>query len=507
MTPPVPAPAPERWERLDPKMLAIGPVTAARQMAFPIILGLFGLGSQDPLWILLALPVVVVGVVLLGFIPWFTTFYRVSDTQLEVRRGLLNRTRLTAPLDRVRSVDLQAPLLHRVLGLSKVEVGTGVDDTRIELDSLSTTAAEQLRHYLLERSRAARSVARAPHPHTGEEPPPDPGHDRSATLATLDWSWVRFAPFSLARLVVVAGALGVLGQVYGEVDVDSAAARDAWDWITGQALVLLVITLALACLVGWLVISVAGYVVQWFGYRLFRDQGNLRLTAGLFTTRSVTIEEARIRGARLEEPVLLRWVGGAEVASLATGVAKGVAKVLPPAPVPVAREVVAALLGSRDPVDVVLARHGPAARRRCHVRNQWATVPGTAVAVGAAVLLSWPTWVPVLAALVLVGLGAAVAEAEYHHLGHALTDDHLVSGTGALARHRTALEREGIIGWVLTQNIFQRRAGLATLTATTAAGSERVVVRDLDHRTAVAVADAATPGMLTEFLLPATQEA
>lgn len=502
-----PAPAPERWERLDPKMLAIGPVTAARQMAVPIILGLFGLGSQDPLWILLALPVVVVGVVLLGFLPWFTTFYRVGDTQLEVRRGLLNRTRLTAPLDRVRSVDLQAPLLHRALGLSKVEVGTGVDDTRIELDSLSSTAAEQLRHYLLERSRAARPVADTAPPRTGEESAPEPSPDRSATLATLDWSWVRFAPFSLARLVVVAGALGVLGQVYGEVNVDSAAARDVWEWIAGQAPVLLVTVLAIACLVGWLVISVAGYVVQWFGYRLFRDQGNLRLTAGLFTTRSTTIEEARIRGARLEEPVLLRWVGGAEAASLATGVAKGVAKVLPPAPVPVARDVVAALLDSREPVDVTLARHGPAARRRCHVRNQWATVPGTAAAVLAVVLLSWPVWVPVLAGLVLVGAGAAVAEAEYHHLGHALTEDHLVSGTGALARQRTALEREGIIGWVITQNIFQRRAGLATLTATTAAGSERVVVRDLAHRTAVAVADAATPGMLTEFLLPAGREA
>jgi putative membrane protein len=53
---------------------------------------------------------------------------------------------------------------------------------------------------------------------------------------------------------------------------------------------------------------------------------------------------------------------------------------------------------------------------------------------------------------------------------------------------------------VLTQSFFQRRRGLATLVATTAAGSEQVTVLDVPVHLAVALADSATPGMLTAFL-------
>ena len=36
--------------------------------------------------------------------------------------------------------------------------------------------------------------------------------DPETVLARIDWSWLRFAPFSLSRLAVVAGAIGVLSQ-------------------------------------------------------------------------------------------------------------------------------------------------------------------------------------------------------------------------------------------------------------------------------------------------------
>jgi putative membrane protein len=96
-----------------------------------------------------------------------------------------------------------------------------------------------------------------------------------------------------------------------------------------------------------------------------------------------------------------------------------------------------------------------------------------------------------------------VGEASYRHLGHALVGDHLVAGSGTLARVRTVLETDGIIGWVVSQGWWQRRIGLADLTATTAAGAERVVVRDVRLEVAVALADAATPGLLRDFVVPA----
>jgi putative membrane protein len=62
------------------------------------------------------------------------------------------------------------------------------------------------------------------------------------------------------------------------------------------------------------------------------------------------------------------------------------------------------------------------------------------------------------------------------------------------------LGTDGIIGWNLRRSFFQRRAGLATLTATTAAGRQRYEVPDVPSAEALRLADAATPGLLTPFL-------
>jgi putative membrane protein len=61
------------------------------------------------------------------------------------------------------------------------------------------------------------------------------------------------------------------------------------------------------------------------------------------------------------------------------------------------------------------------------------------------------------------------------------------------------LTREGIIGITLERSFFQRRAGLTTLTATTAAGRQAYAVPDVPDAEALAVCDAAMPGLLDPF--------
>ena len=77
------------------------------------------------------------------------------------------------------------------------------------------------------------------------------------------------------------------------------------------------------------------------------DAGAVHVSAGLLTTRSTTVEEARVRGVQVVEPSLMRLVRGAELNALSTGVGKGgTTKVLPPCPREVAEEVAARLLGT-----------------------------------------------------------------------------------------------------------------------------------------------------------------
>src|SRR5205823_4294188 len=81
-------------------------------------------------------------------------------------------------------------------------------------------------------------------------------------------------------------------------------------------------------------------------------------------------------------------------------------------------------------------------------------------------------WLPA-AALAAFPVALALAADRCRSLGHALTEGTLVTRWGSLDRRRCALTTDGIIGWHLRQSFFQRRAGLATLPATHAAGRPR----------------------------------
>jgi putative membrane protein len=496
----------DEWQRLDVRMLVIDPFKVARQFLVPALIGIIGVRSSSGDWPLWMLPVAVTGAIVFGSLPWLTTRFRITDTQFQLHSGLLNKKQLTAPLDRIRSVDLESSLLHRALGLSKVEIGTGVDDSRITLDSLAAPQAHVLRRVLLAQPSVVLGTTPVP-PETDPAsyaggPVDTEAADPETVLARIDWSWLRFAPFSLSRLAVVAGAIGVLSQFGDSLPfLDEDSLEQGWTWVIGFAIPLVVAVALVAGAIAWTVVSVLGYIIQWWSFVLARERGNLRLTAGLFTTRSTSVEEVRIRGVELREAVLLRLVGGGELSTLATGVGdSGVTTVLPPCPIEVATGVGSTLLGEDAALRMTLTPHGSAARRRCHTRAQWGTLFLTAAAVIAAAVLDLSIWLPIAVFVVTAVLGVLSAEAEYAHLGHGLTDAHLVAGSGTWVRLRTALERDGVIGWVIQQSPFQRRAGLASLVATTAAGAEKVLVRDVPLGRAVALADAATPGLLTPFL-------
>ena len=57
-----------------------------------------------------------------------------------------------------------------------------------------------------------------------------------------------------------------------------------------------------------------------------------------------------------------------------------------------------------------------------------------------------------------------------------------------------------MIGWNLRASWFQRRMGLVSLRATTAAGRQSYTIVDISMDEAIQFADTAVPGLLTEFL-------
>ncbi|MCW2951968.1 MAG: rane-flanked domain protein, partial [Conexibacter sp.] len=168
-----------------------------------------------------------------------------------------------------------------------------------------------------------------------------------------------------------------------------------------------------------------------------------------------------------------------------------------------AARVAAAVLGREEPLRLPLRSHGPVARRRRFTRALAAAALPPVVLVALSQLAGLPQLAPwaALTALVLLPLAALVAEDRSRSLGHAVVTGLLVSRRGFLVRRRCMLATDGIVGWTLRRSLFQRRGGVATLSATTAAGRQRYELQDVELAEALRVAEVATPGLLAPFLV------
>src|SRR5664279_4217167 len=134
------------WRRLAVGMLLVEPLRELIRFIPLLIVLIFAgrAGGSGPPWGLIGTAAVIV--------RYLTTRYRITPTVIEVRKGLLSRKHLTVPRDRVRTVDVSAHPLQRMLRLMKVQIGTGTSGHRhesVDLDGLPATFATSLRAELL----------------------------------------------------------------------------------------------------------------------------------------------------------------------------------------------------------------------------------------------------------------------------------------------------------------------------------------------------------------------
>ncbi|WP_309114960.1 PH domain-containing protein [Saccharothrix sp.] len=474
------------WHRLDVRMLVVRPLNEIVNLV-PVFLGLLLLGRGET-WRILASVGVIVAIVVFGLLRWVTTRYRITADQVELHTGLFVRKRLAVPRDRIRTVDLTAKLGHRLFGLSAIRVGTGQRDQPGEdgltLDAVSSAEAERLRVLLLTRT----TTTAAPEPKAAE----------GTVLSTWDTRWLRYAPLTLSGLVAVGALFGLVVNYARELDVEVLGPMtDLAHWVVEQPIWLTVSVFTGAVLLIAGLGSVLVYVVQFWGYRLTREPDDtVRVQRGLLTTRSVSVAEQRLRGVEIEEPLLLRAGRGAHAKTVTTGLGrKGESNLLlPPAPITEAHRVSALVLHQpTSPTQATLRRHPIAALRRRVIRAITPVLVLTAVV--AYLAPSW-TWLPIA----LLPVSALLAWDRYRSLGHALTDRYLLARQGSVIRETVALQRTGIIGWRISRSFFQRRSGLVTISATTAAGDGAYHVVDVAEADGLAVADEAVPGLLRPFL-------
>ncbi|WP_448626015.1 PH domain-containing protein [Geodermatophilus sp. URMC 64] len=469
--------------RTSPLIVLVHTVTFRQARQFvPAAIGLgaaVGFNGGTP-----AVVALVVGVTLVSLataaLSWWRFGYVDGPTAVVVTRGLLARSVRTVPNDRIRGVEVETPVLHRLFGLVRVRIDAAAGavagkEEELVVDGVPRAEGDRLRTRLLTRRPAP--VPDAP------EPPPEPVEEE---FARFENRWLLYAPLVGSYLVLPLAAVGALFRLLDELPERLRPDLPGPDVVDGR-----VVTVTIAgALVLLAVGAVVGAAVVNWGFRLVRRGGSLIAVRGLVTRRHTELEIDRIRGVTLAEGLGMRLVRAARASALVTGLGDATRRgqLLPLGPRSEALAVTHRLAEDPGP----LLRHPLAARRRRVAR---ALASGVLVTVAGAVTtpaLGW--WWLLAAGVVLTVLGVPLGLGRYASLGHAVGGTTFSVRSGWLVREQAVLQRRAVVGWTVRQSFFQRRAGLATVVACVGAGSGGYAAVDMAADEVVGFAVAASDG-------------
>ncbi|MEE2522007.1 PH domain-containing protein [Pseudarthrobacter sp. J75] len=153
------------WQRVSPKFLklrlvswAIGSAIALLVLSLPLVFVQLGWWSWPPLWVAVALPVLVLVIALwkLVLIPRQVRAigYAEREDDLLIRGGIIFQRTMVVPYGRMQYVDIGVGPVERSLGLCTLKLHTAAVGTNATIPGLPAAEGARLREQLTARGEA-----------------------------------------------------------------------------------------------------------------------------------------------------------------------------------------------------------------------------------------------------------------------------------------------------------------------------------------------------------------
>jgi putative membrane protein len=460
---------PER-RKLHPAAMVVYSASALRSGLFPllviVVMPLLG-GEFDTRGLVRAAVYALIGLGIAGvagYVRWSTTSYWIDETAIHHRTGLLKRSETKVPLERVEGLDVHQGPLQRAFGVFALDVQTGAGKKggEVSLPALAPGAVEELR-------AARRGVVAEAQP-----------EGRSRRLSGRE---LAITALTAGQLGVVLPVVAALGQALGQIG--ESEQRDAVRFLphsVGTAALL-----AGALLVAAWLLSILGSVVAFGGFTVVREAERLRIRRGLVSRNEATVPVGRVRAVRVVEGLLRRPFGLCALTVEVTGYANEASVARTVFPLLRVRDVRAFL----DEFLPELADDpGDLERPPARAARRYLLAPAL-VALAPAVGLWWVVGPWSLLALVVALYGWA----QWRAAGWRVRDGRLAVRSLRFARVTVLAPVRLRESHTVSQNPFQRRAQLATLTVPFGKSTAARVrhVEAADARAAIPPRDAARP--------------
>lgn len=227
--------------------------------------------------------------ILAGLVSWWATRYVIDDAEVRLESGVLFRKSRRLPYERIQSVDINQPLIARLIGLSELTIeSAGGADSNIRVRFVPAREASDLRRDILQRVH-------------GAHPDDDPLEletrfdgqvvEKRDVILTVPPSWIIIG--TILSLDFVVSLLVVVVSLILAVTITGG-------WVIAG--------IALPAAIGLVNIVSTRIITQW-DFTLSQGPRGLRIDRGLLSRSSQSIPFDRVQGIAQISPLVWRQYG------------------------------------------------------------------------------------------------------------------------------------------------------------------------------------------------------
>ena len=292
------------YKKLPFASVAIGAVSTFRAFLVPLVIMLvanfskFTLDISSPgFWSSLALigfwSTVILFSLLFSIIRWWTYYYWFEDAELRVKYGVFIKKKRYIPFERIQTLNYHESIIHRILGLVKVEVetaGSSEGEAEVVLTALTREAADEIEQEM----RKAKQQF-------GVTDKLEPIEQASAVTAMYTMSTkdlLVLASTSGGIGVIISGLLAVVSQISDIIPYDKIYGELAMLAKYGVLIISLII-LSLF-IIGWIASVILTYL-KYYSFTVVVQEENLIITRGLLEKKRITIPLKRVQAIKIVE--------------------------------------------------------------------------------------------------------------------------------------------------------------------------------------------------------------
>ncbi|NIK72379.1 putative membrane protein [Paenibacillus sp. BK033] len=239
----------------------------------------------------------------LGLFGWRKFSFTVEDDRIVIRKGILFRDEKTIYFGRIHSVNLEQPILQRLLGVTQVKIETPGGNKKADgiLAALNEKDARQLQRLLL-----------APHDQPAEaavqqQQQPNyqltPGQLLLAAATSLNFGLV---------VAFIAGIFSLADDFINELapNLYSTLYKESTSVNPSYTVIAVIAVCGLAA--AWL-LSLVLYVIKFAGFTANKQDDQISISYGLLEKKVHHFDAGKVQAVIVAEGLLHQWIGFAQI--------------------------------------------------------------------------------------------------------------------------------------------------------------------------------------------------